>query len=184
MKDVDSRHKQFWEGFDQSAVEAKKELETINKDVKRKHESATRSIDKVQEKCRHQFEIQNNTYKKFEEIVENRIFDKSSKVYNKYNVTMKKTREIHDRVTLTVDDHRRHNVERFSTRDLGLRKEKDAYSNFLKKENKRHTTKVEARERILYNMTVEHAQKKEMRKLRLQDTTSNLERERKKKQEF
>ena len=78
MKDVDSRHKQFWEGFDQSAVEAKKELETINKDVKRKHESATRSIDKVQEKCRHQFEIQNNTYKKFEEIGENRIFDKSS----------------------------------------------------------------------------------------------------------
>ena len=51
-------------------------------------------------------------------------------------------------------------------------------------EKKRHNTKIEARERILREISVDHEQRKEMRKLRLMDTTSNLERERKKKQEF
>ena len=51
-------------------------------------------------------------------------------------------------------------------------------------EKKRHNTKIEARERILRDISVDHEQRKEMRKLRLMDTTSNLERERKKKQEF
>ena len=51
-------------------------------------------------------------------------------------------------------------------------------------EKKRHNTKIEARERILRDISIDHEQRKEMRKLRLMDTTSNLERERKKKQEF
>ena len=51
-------------------------------------------------------------------------------------------------------------------------------------EKKRHNTKIEARERILRDISVDHEQRKEMRKLRLMDTASNLERERKKKQEF
>ena len=87
MKSVDQREKTFWDGFDKSASEAKKDLEKIQKDLKRKHDGAERTMDKVRDKCRNQFETQNNIYKKYEEIGEGRVFNSSEKVYNKYNLT-------------------------------------------------------------------------------------------------
>ena len=84
----------------------------------------------------------------------------------------------------SVEDHRLKNEERFYTRDEGLKKAKDERNDFLRKEDKRHKDKLEAREKILRNISVDHAQKIEMRKLRFMDASANLERERFKKQEF
>jgi len=83
-----------------------------------------------------------------------------------------------------VEDHRLKNQERFATRDEGLRKVAKDHKDFLKREDNRHTSKIEARERILLSMSVDLEQQKEMRMLRFMDVESNVERERKKKQEF
>ena len=68
-----------------------------------------------------------------------------------------------------VSDHREKNAERFTTRDEGLRKAEQERSTFLKNEFNRHNTNLKHRERILHNISVERAQRKEMRKLRLMD---------------
>ena len=72
-----------------------------------------------------QFETQRNNYKKYEDINENRLFHSSEKVYKKFNLTNQKSRDLQDRAILTVEDHRQKNVERFYTRDEGLRRVAD-----------------------------------------------------------
>ena len=69
------------------------------------------------------------------------------------------------------------------TRDEGLKKAKYDREDFLRREDKRHKTKILARETILQNISMEQQQKKEMTKLRKMDTIENIERERKRKQE-
>ncbi len=54
----------------------------------------------------------------------------------------------------------------------------------MKNEANRHKKKMAAREKILKNIKAEQAQKAELVKLRELDADYNLERERKKKQEF
>jgi len=83
-------------------------------------------MDRVRDKCRNQFETQNTNYMKFEDISESRAFNHSEKAYTKFNVTNAKSRELQERTILTVDDHRHRNVERFSTRDVGLKQVADA----------------------------------------------------------
>ena len=82
---------------------------------------------------------------------------------------------------MSVDDHRQKNGERFFLCDEGLDKRKQERDNFLRSEARRHTSKIMARDQILGKLTVENLQKKESRRLRLEDTTNNQERERKKK---
>lgn len=65
-----------------------------------------------------------------------------------------------------------------------MQKAKEERQNFLRREDHRHKTKIAARERILKNISAEQAQKQEMHKLKTLDAEYNLERERKKKQEF
>ena len=69
------------------------------------------------------------------------------------------------------------------TRDEGLKKAKQERDDFLRREDRRHKTKILARETILQNISMEQQQKKEMTKLRKMDTIENIERERKQKQE-
>ena len=69
------------------------------------------------------------------------------------------------------------------TRDEGLKKAKHDREDFLKREDRRHNSKILARETILQNIAIEQQQKKEMTKLRQMDTIENIERERKRKQE-
>ena len=87
MLNMDQRQQKFWDSFDKSAVEARKDLESIMRDQKRKYDSAVKTIDKVRDKCRNQFELQSTNYKKYEEIGESQTFNSSEKVYNKFNVT-------------------------------------------------------------------------------------------------
>lgn len=56
---------------------------------------------------------------------------------------------------MTVEDHRIRNEERFCTRDEGLIRAADQRSEFLKRENTRHKTKVQARERILFSISID-----------------------------
>ena len=94
-----------------------------------------------------------------------------------------KSRELNERTQNSVDNHRQKNFERFMQRDDGLQRTKAERDAFLRKEMKRHTDKVKAREVILGNISVENMQKREERKLRFMDQSYNFERERKKKQE-
>lgn len=172
------------ESFTRSAMEAKKTLTMIQDDARKKHESAMGTIDKLKEKCQNQFARQDSIYQNYEELGVNRLYNQSEKVYNKYNQTERKSRDLRNRTTLTVDDHRQRNMDRFATRDQALRKASDARNDFLKSESRRHNSKIDARDRILHNISVDQAQRSELRKLRLADTASNIGRERKKKQEF
>lgn len=49
----------------------------------------------------------------------------SEKVYNKFNLTQQKSRDLNERTTLTVDYHKQKNDERFFTRDEGLKRAAD-----------------------------------------------------------
>ena len=183
MEITEKRQKDEKESFIQSAAEAKKTLLTIEKDIKKKSDHYSRTIDKVKEKCLTQFETQRDNYRKYEEISDNRLHHFSMNAVNKFNLQQQKSRELSERMNHSVDAHRTMNDERFYTRDEGLKKAKNDRDDFLKREDRRHRTKLEARERILKNISIENAQKKELRKLRVMDTTFNLERERKRKQE-
>ena len=108
----------------------------------------------------------------------------SQNAVNKFNLQQAKSRDIAERTNHSIEDHRAKNEERFYTRDEGLKKVKEERDQFLRKEDQRHKQKLQARDRIMRNISVEHAQKIEMRKLRVMDASSNLERERYKKQEF
>ena len=102
-----------------------------------------------------QFETQRNIYKKHEEMSERRLLTHSEKVYNKFNLTHQKSRDLHERTTLTVEYHKEKNAERFLSRDEGLRRAADARADFIKREHQRHNQKVMARERILRNISIE-----------------------------
>ena len=172
------------ENFNQSAVEAKKTLDNIQRDILRKEEAATRTINKVREKCMNQFDTQHQTYKKFEDLNESRLFNQSEQVQKKLDMTNQKSHDLNERTIMTVEDHRIRNEERFCTRDEGLSRAADQRSEFLKRENTRHKTKVQARERILFSISIDQEQKKEMRRLHINDTAENINRERNKKQQF
>ena len=67
------------------------------------------------------------------------------------------------------------NAERFWKRDEGLRKVSQEREDFLRKEEKRHKLKVEQRDKIIKDISLENEQKKEMRKLRVMDASFNQE---------
>ena len=56
MEMTERKQREAEENFNASAEEAKKTLENIQKEAKRKEESATRTINKIKEKCQNQFE--------------------------------------------------------------------------------------------------------------------------------
>lgn len=122
MEMTERKQKEAEENFNKSAVEAKKTLENIEREVKRKEESATRTINKIKEKCQSQFETQKLNYKNYEQLNDQRLLHYSEKVYNKFNMTNQKTKELKDRSLLAVDDHKQRNEERFYTRDEGLQR--------------------------------------------------------------
>lgn len=103
---------------------------------------------------------------------------------NKFKSQEDKSRDLLDRTTNSVEMHRQKNFDRFFTRDEGLKKAKNDRDDFLRSEARRHNSKLKAREQILNKIHIEHAQKAEMNHLRVMDAQSNLERERRKKQEF
>lgn len=184
MELTDKKQNEAEENFNRSAVEAKKTLENIWREAKQKEESATRTINKIKEKCQNQFETQKQNFRNYEELSESRLYNQSAKVYNKFTSTNMKSRDLKERTMNTVEDHKQRNEERFGVCNEGLQRAADQRSQFLKREEKRHKTKVEARDNILLNMSVDHEQRREMRKLHLVDTSVNIDRERKKKQEF
>ena len=100
--------------------------------------------------------MQKANYKNYEEINEKRLLNQSEKVYNKFTVTNQKSRDLKERNLMTVDDHKQRNEERFYTRDEGLQRVEQQRSEFLRREENRHNLKIEARERILFNMSVNH----------------------------
>jgi len=51
MELTDKKQNEAEENFNRSAVEAKKTLENIWREAKQKEESATRTINKIKEKC-------------------------------------------------------------------------------------------------------------------------------------
>ena len=55
----------------------------------------------------------------------------------------------------SVEDHRMMNEQRFETRDNGYQRAEEDRQDFLKKEDRRHKTKMAARERILKNISAE-----------------------------
>ena len=122
MEMTERKQKEAEENFNKSAVEAKKTLENIQREVKRKEESATRTINKIKEKCQSQFETQKLNYKNYEQFNDQRLLHYSEKVYNKFNMTNQKTKELKDRSLLAVEDHKQRNEERFYTRDEGLQR--------------------------------------------------------------
>jgi len=102
---------------------------------------------------------------------------------NKFQTTERKTRELRERTATSVEEHRQKNYERFYLRDEGLDKKKEERDQFLKKEAQRHNSRIKAREKILESISIDEAQKRERRQLRVADAILNMERERKKKQE-
>ena len=178
MQLTERKQKDYEEAFIQSADEAKVTLQSIHKDISKKHEKHLKTLEKVKDKCLNQFDTQKQNYDKFAHISQHRQHAFSQGAVNKFNLQQQKANELAERVATSVEDHRNKNEERFYTRDEGLKKAKDERNDFLRKEDKRHKDKLEARDHILRNISVEHAQKIEMRKLRFMDANSNLERER------
>ena len=101
----------------------------------------------------------------------------------KFNTTAQKSRDLSQRMQASIEDHRLKNEERFITRDEGLKKAKEDREDFIRREDKRHKKKIMARERILRNISIEQAQKQELRLLQVKDAENNLERQRMLKQE-
>ena len=72
-----------------------------------------------------QFETQRNIYRKYEDISDRKLLNHSEKVYNKFNLTQQKSRDLNERTNMTVDFHKQKNTERFYTRDEGLKRAAD-----------------------------------------------------------
>ena len=125
MELTERKQKQAIENFNRSALEAKKTLHSIERDANRKQEAANRTIEKVREKCMNQFETQRNIYRKYEDISDRKLLNHSEKVYNKFNLTQQKSRDLNERTNMTVDYHKQKNTERFYTRDEGLKRAAD-----------------------------------------------------------
>ena len=102
---------------------------------------------------------------------------------DKHKLQQQKSRDIADRINSSVEDHRALNYDRFYQRDIGLKRVEENRQEFLKSEAQRHNTKIKAREQLLSSIHTENQQKKEMNRLRMIDSVSNVERERKRKQE-
>ena len=169
MATTEQKEKEWVEQFDLSAQEAKQTLHTIQENIQKKSEVHSRTIETIKDKLRTQFETQRNNFEKFEEKNEEKqnIFSRNAVV--KYNAQRAKSKEIAERTNHSIEEHRTKNVERFQTRDEGLKKVKDDRAIFLRREEKRHKSHISAREVILKNIKMENEQKAEMQKLRIMD---------------
>ena len=76
---------------------------------------------------------------------------------------------------MSIEYHREMNAERFYKRDEGLKQRSQEREDFLRKEDKRHKLKIEQRDKIMKDISLENEQKKEMRKLRVMDASFNQE---------
>ena len=117
-------------------------------------------------------------------MVEKRIVSSVDKAHAKYSLTEQKSRDLMERQNITVEYHKHKMEDKFFSRDEAHKRVQDNRTAFIKRESARHNQKVAARERIMHSISVEQTQRKEVRKLRVLDNLSNLERERKKTQEF
>ena len=94
---------------------------------------------------------------------------------NKFNSTKQKSRELRDRNNILIEDHRQMNAERLYKRDEGLKQRSQEREDFLRREELRHKKKIEQRDQIFKDISLENEQKKEMRKLRVMDASFNQE---------
>ena len=62
---------------------------------------------KVKEKCQQEREREDEIYRKKLEIDENRLLVNSENALKKYNSVQAKTKELTERITLSVEDHRK-----------------------------------------------------------------------------
>ena len=94
---------------------------------------------KVKERCQNEREREDEIYRKKLEIDETRLLVNSENALKKYNSVQAKTKELTERITLSVEDHRKMNEERFFKRDDGLKVQKREREEFLRRErNRKH----------------------------------------------
>jgi len=91
------------------------------------------------------------------ETSETRLATACEKAIKKFNSTYQKSTDVAKRLDSDAETLRQMNDERFSTRDMGLKRAKDERNDFLNREQMRQKNHLAARERILHNMSMEHA---------------------------
>ena len=105
----------------------------------RKAEKQVSNMLKVKERCQHEHERGDEIYRKKLEIDESRLLVNSENALKKYNSVQAKAKELTERITLSVEDHRKQNEERFFKRDDGLKVQKREREEFLRRErNRKH----------------------------------------------
>lgn len=87
MQATDMKQQQQIDAFNNSVEESKKTLQAIKRDIKDKEEFQNRTLEKVKEKCQNMFQVQQENYGKYNEIMDERLNNHSKKVMDKYNST-------------------------------------------------------------------------------------------------
>ena len=121
MESIEQKKKQADELFDIEVLESTKQRTALEKKLARKAERQVSNMLKVKEKCQYEREHEDEIYRKKLEIEESRQLVNSENALKKYNSVQAKTKELSERITLSVEDHRKHNEERFFKRDDGLK---------------------------------------------------------------
>lgn len=119
------------------------------------------------------FDVQRRNYDKYAELSESKLQHMSALAVNKFKSIEKKSNQLRDRMSETINDHRDKNFDRFHNKSVNYDNREQDRLNFLKSEDKRHNSRIKARDKILNTLAAEHDRKKEMNKLRYLDAYEN-----------
>ena len=87
MQATDKKQQDQIDAFNNSVEESKKTLQALKREFKKKEDFHNRTLEKVKEKCHNMFEVQQENYGKYNEIMDERLHNYSKKVMDKYNTT-------------------------------------------------------------------------------------------------
>ena len=137
MESIEQKKKNAEELFDIAVLESNRHRTALEKKIAKKAEKQVSNMLKVKEKCHIERGHEEEIYRKKIEIDENRQLLNSENALQKYNSVQTKTKELSERITLSVEDHRKRNEERFYKRDDGLKVQKREREQFLRRERDR-----------------------------------------------